>query len=598
MKLTYLPSLMQAKSNLAIPHVKQEIKPFPFQLDMIQKVKLHIEDGQSRILMIAPCGAGKTMMASLLAKDEIAKGGKILFLVDLNCLVSQALRSLASFGLFPEKYQGRHKPSPKADCIVASIQSLSTGLKKNPQKVHDLLGNVTLIFADEAHDLAYRTGYTSLMELYPGAVKVGLTATPYRLSSKEYLGQHFDQVVAAPPPSEMIRMGRIVPGIPYSITGVFDLDALEDGRYNFDYQESLQTKQATTSKALELTVTEWQRLGEDRPTVAYCASVDHAKALSQKFNEMGIPSDWQCGETLMDVRRSQDAGLQSGRLKVICSIFTQTKGWDLPCVGCVIFCRATKSKALFMQCAGRACRSQHGKENYLLMDFGGNLDRFRIDLNGDTMDINIEPKKSKNKGMSPYKTCPNCGMEVLIFSKVCECGHLFMSESSKEDDAFHDKKLKEYYSEYDLKLALEFRELKRKLFKMGINPDIALISFSKKYNYTPPKKWHYKAIRTNSQAYKKYLESFGMGEEWVKTHCDVNYSGVYPEPAKLEGWRKFFDLGFDATFKDLKAAYHKAAKIYHPDVCPDLEEAENMMKSINLAFEDGCKEFDGFQCRW
>lgn len=573
---------------------KPKITPFPFQLDMIQRVKSHIEDGETRILMIAPCGAGKTMMASILSKDEIAKKGKVLFLVDLNCLISQALSSLASFGLFPQKYQGKHKPSPDADCVVASIQSLSIGLKKYPQRVKEILGDISMVFADEAHDLAYRTGYTSLIDLYPNSVKIGLTATPYRLSSKEYLGQHYDQVVSAPPPSEMIRMGRIVPALTYSITGVFDLDELEQGIYNFDYQESIQTKQATTPNSLTLTVSEWKRLGENRPTVAYCASVDHAKALSDQFNRMGIPSDWQCGETIMELRRDQDAGLQSGRLKVICSVLTQTKGWDLPCVGCVIFCRATKSKALFMQCAGRACRWEEGKENYLLMDFGGNLDRFRIDLNGDTIDTNISPKKQK-QGFLMTKTCPACGEELFIFAKICECGYIFTSDKNpNENDGFHDRKLKEYYSEYDLKLAMEFREMKRKLFKQGKNPDIALIAFSKKYNYTPPKKWHHKAIRQNSQAYKKYLESFGMGEEWVSNHCEVNYKGDYPEPSKIEGWRSFFELGEDATYLDLKAAYHKAAKIYHPDVCPDIEEAENMMKSINLAFEDGRKEFDQF----
>jgi len=186
--------------------LKSEIKPFPFQLDMIQGVKSYIEDGETRILMIAPCGAGKTMMASILSKDEIGKGGKVLFLVDLNCLISQALSSLASFGLFPQKYQGKHKPSPDADCVVASIQSLSVGLKKHPQKVKEILGDISMVFADEAHDLAYRTGYKSLIDLYPSSVKIGLTATPYRLSAKEYLGQHYDRVVLAPPPSEMIRM--------------------------------------------------------------------------------------------------------------------------------------------------------------------------------------------------------------------------------------------------------------------------------------------------------------------------------------------------------------------------------------------------------
>ena len=58
-----------------------------------------------------------------------------------------------------------------------------------------------------------------------------------------------------------------------------------------------------------------------------------------------------------------------------------------------------------------------------------------------------------------------------------------------------------------------------------------------------------------------------------------------------------------ATEKEVKAAYRKAARKYHPDVNPDNKDAESRFKEINAAYEvlsdaDKRKKYDQFGANW
>jgi hypothetical protein len=107
------------------------------------------------------------------------------------------------------------------------------------------------------------------------------------------------------------------------------------------------------------------------------------------------------------------------------AVVGNTTGFDSPCIDAIAILRATMSAGLFAQICGRGFRVYPGKTDCLILDFGENIKRHGpIDA--------IEYGRCKRTGAvtgeAPTKTCPNCGLEVLISTKECECGYTFPIE--------------------------------------------------------------------------------------------------------------------------------------------------------------------------
>lgn len=594
------------------PASKSEgFKPFDFQSKMIEGVKTRIKLGDDRILVIAGCGAGKTFIAANLIHQCVTSANKrCLFLVDMNCLVDQAIEELHSFGLQPQRFQGKTVPSTGARVVVASLQTIGSWLRrKGEAAVANIIGNPRLLIVDEAHDTAWRKSYEFLDGFLGtnqvigdgmvernlnGTIRIGLTATPYRLSSKQNLSQKFQSKVIAPHPPELIKLKRIVPARCFSVSGIFDISELDRKTRGFyDFSETEQTNQATLPENLEFVIEEWKRLGQNRPTVAYCSSVNHARALSEAFDNAGIPSDYQSGSTKFDIRRSQDLALKDGRLKVVCSVGTQTKGWNAPWVSCILLCRVSKSKALVMQCAGRGSRTYPGKSNYIVLDFGDNLSRLEISLNG-RQDYFIGEKRQRSSSTGAgFKVCPDCKEVVSIFARICECGYEFHNDDDdgiQFDDDLEDVELREYLSPDEEKAITWFRAKKRAAFRNNISPEIPVSLFIKEYGYVPHDDWHYKAVNVSKSRYTQYVGQFHPDNRiWASTHMRLEFGMDSKIPKQFQlapnkQWWEVLGVSKNAHHNDVKHAYLKLCKQYHPDVS-GIEDSECKMKIINAAYD-------------
>src|SRR5439155_4965299 len=73
----------------------------PYQSDVIARIWAAIEDAKRRILLVAPTGSGKTVIAAELIRDAVAQGKRVLFLVHRRELVSQSARKLYDTGIDP-----------------------------------------------------------------------------------------------------------------------------------------------------------------------------------------------------------------------------------------------------------------------------------------------------------------------------------------------------------------------------------------------------------------------------------------------------------------------------------------------------------------
>jgi hypothetical protein len=154
-----------------------------------------------------------------------------------------------------------------------------------------------------------------------------------------------------------VRHGYLVQPVGYRLE-IDGLELLADTREvpAWDADKAL-----TDALAPEKIVEEWIRLAKDRPTVAFMPLVRSAYALEAAFLSAGIEARVIHGAMHPALRRTQLEEYEDGAVQVLVNAMVLTEGWDSPRTKCVVVGRPTKSRALFVQMAGRGLRPVPGK---------------------------------------------------------------------------------------------------------------------------------------------------------------------------------------------------------------------------------------------
>lgn len=509
------------------------VKLRSYQVEIVNKIYAAIRDGSKSPLLIATGGLGKTTVAAWIMRDRSVKSKdpkRSIFLVERNCLLKNSTDTLTRLGVDCSIVQGQRKIDWEHPCFVASLQTIRSWLAAG-KDVRALLGDVGLFVLDEAHDGVGQDSYQQLLTLYPDTLFLGLTASPWRMKRAEWLGRWFDSVVESLQPPEAIAKGWLCPSRNFNVKGVLDLadlDARTGG--DEDFNEADMAQQAMRPEALAAVVEQWQLLGEGKPTLVFCSTVAQAKAQAEAFAWAGITADWQNGSTSDAVRAAQDAGLRSGDLTVLCSVNTLTKGYDNPCIGCVVFARATKSKSGFFQAAWRGCRPNAGKDYFIVLDFGGNLIRLGDPMGFQDYSIDEPPPLQKIDGSG--KECPACEKKVPIYTKQCSCGWVFGSDKEGDQIEIFDPslyELKEWFDPVGRERIQFLRSTKKRNYQAGKHPNQATTDFREKFGFVPPREWHRGAIfgprctDKSREAYSDYLQRFSQPYSWVKGHLSMEF---------------------------------------------------------------------------
>ena len=392
----------------------------PYQLKAIEEIRKHFSNGVKKVLLQLSTGGGKTTIFSDILKKLSEKGNKGAIVVRGRKLVDQAHKRLMREDVVHGVRMNSHWcVNTKAPIQVCSIDTmLSRGL--TPEG--------SLLVIDEAHLFLSKACVEfcdDFLQKNPGAFILAVTATPYSKKSM----RHFADVVVKPVAiTELIDDGYLVPPVYYAPTNP-DLTGVRISNTTEDYVTADLEKILNGNDIVGNLVQNWVNFAENRSTICFCVSIVHSKHVAEMYNAAGIPAR-HCDADSTDEEREQAVkDLEEGRLKVITNVGIFCTGVDIPILGCVQLARPTESYNLYIQMAGRGTRPFKGKDNFILLDNGGNV--LRHGFITEEPECNLDGAPPKKGSSILIKTCKKCFAVFNQFSSHCpQCG-----TTSKDPDS-------------------------------------------------------------------------------------------------------------------------------------------------------------------
>jgi DNA repair protein RadD len=330
----------------------------PYQLDAVTEIRQHAaRKGKGAILQLAT-GAGKTACFADVLKGAYAKGRRAILVVRGKALVHQASERLTREQVPHGIFQGSNSKNTDERILVCSVDTLFARKEAPP---------ADLIVIDECH-LSLSDGFKWLLEQYPLAFRLGVSATPHHRSGMRHIG---DVLVRTASIVDLIRAGYLVGGR-YFVPYVPNLKGIK--KTGGDFNGAALSKHATNDKDLTGNAAKiWDKHLRGQSTLVYGVSVDHAEVLARGLREVGARVETITANTPDAVRRDYIGGLENGDLDALVSVGVLTTGIDIPSLRAILCCRPTASYNLWVQILGRGTRPFPGKNHFLVYDLSGNL---------------------------------------------------------------------------------------------------------------------------------------------------------------------------------------------------------------------------------
>jgi len=408
----------------------QEIVLRDYQDAATDNVNRLLGEGHAGVMLYAPCGAGKTVIAMWLLKQWSDIGRRCVFLCDRIALVDQTSAMFEAHGLAHGVIQADHWRKNTELVQIATPQTIAR--RDGFLHWHDEEGKPLgphLVIYDEAH-LIYDKAveYLEKKECYT----IGLSATPFTKN----LAKIYSSITNVATTNELIAQGSLSSWHAYA--------AKEPDMEGAKVVAGEWTDEAVSERAIPIigdVVKEYLQRGQEKKFIAFGCNVGHCEELQRAFMAAGVVTALYTYRTAGEERTAAINGLKTaegspGCVRGLISVNALSTGFDAAEVGVVILCRPFKASfANLIQCIGRGLRPHASKEDggCIFLDHAGNMARHWgkiIDLfeNGwDELDDGKKPDKNKPKPKEkkPVK-CPVCALLLAKPMPFCpSCGFEF-----------------------------------------------------------------------------------------------------------------------------------------------------------------------------
>lgn len=409
-----LSAALNKESSVELNQTFFDIKPYSFQQEILEKLELErIVKENNKNLVVAATGTGKTVISAFDYKNfrnEIDGESKLLFVAHRKEILRQSLQTFrqilkeASFG---ELYVDGYQPNDW-NHVFASIQSLHSGQFEFQTNHFDV------VIIDEFHHAEADT-YQKLLNYIEPKYLLGLTATPERTDGKNVMDFFGGKCSAELRVWDAIEKGLLSP---FQYFGVHDNTDLSNvnwvrGRYDRAELENLYISSDDRMAFIEKELKDKVRNPLEMKALGFCVGVQHAQYMSDKFNEMGIPSIHLTGTSRRETRDSAISQLRKGEINAIFTVDLFNEGVDIPEIDTILFLRPTESSILFTQQLGRGLRLSEGKECLTVLDFIGHSNKkFRYSNKFNSL-LNVHGRKLQRHVENEFPVLPTgCAVEL------------------------------------------------------------------------------------------------------------------------------------------------------------------------------------------
>lgn len=360
----------------------------PYQRSAVAEVGHRWQQGVNAVCLVAPCGAGKTVLARQLIADHV---GPVLAVAHRRELVTQMADRLREWFGFENVgvVMPGYDRQPLARIQVASIETLTA---------RDMRPPATLLVPDEAHHYKAAT-YLPIVEHYRATRIVGLTATPQRADGSP-LGDIFQGLVVAANYSDLLKDGYLVPC------------------------RVLRPPEWLGSDLANNPLPMYQKHGGGGQCFAFCGSVIQAEKLAADIQDADIPAACVTAKTPQPYRDSVFAAFRSGELRVLTNVGVLTEGVDVPAASVCLLARQCTHASTYLQIVGRVLRPAPDKTEAVLIDLPGAT----IAHGFPTEDrlYSLDGEGIKRTSQEALRNCLQCGACIPVRFHTCpECGFVF-----------------------------------------------------------------------------------------------------------------------------------------------------------------------------
>lgn len=331
-------------------------------------------------IMVLPTGSGKSLIIADIASR--LEGHTLVFQPSKEIL-EQNFKKLCSYGiLYCSIYSASFNSKEISRITFATIGSV----KSHPE----LFTHFKNIIVDECHLVNPKEGmYKAFFKIVNSKI-LGLTATPYRLSSSQGFGsmlkfitrtRHaiFKEVIYHVQISTLLDMGYLARLNYYPMNPLgWNEQNLRVNSTGADYTDKSVVREYERIDFYSYLVNIIQRLlnpkqgGKRKGILVFTRFLKESERLTWSVPGCAIVS----GDTPKGERERILSEFKNGSIPVVANVGVLTTGFDYPELDTIVLARPTMSLALYYQMVGRAIRPHPSKDCGWVIDLCGNVKRF------------------------------------------------------------------------------------------------------------------------------------------------------------------------------------------------------------------------------
>lgn len=352
----------------------------PYQINNKAQIYEFWHKGRSVMLQM-PTGTGKTRLFVSIVKDlhnwskQNNTSVKVLLLAHRKELIEQIAQNVnIKYNLSHGLIAAQSPEQREHDIQIGSVPTLTRRLEGWSEEDFDV------IIIDEAHHVK-ADSYKRILQEYPNAKILGVTATPYRLNGAGFK-QEFEQLIVSEPVSEFIKKGYLCQYDYFSIMPDSNtqkaIESISKFALDGDYLDSALAEVIDTEGVRTNIVHTYLNYAKGKKGLVYTINRAHNEHVCRLFNAKGIAAKAIDSQTDPRERQAIVEAFKNGEFQVLCNVNIFSEGFDCPDVEFIQLARPTKSLSMFLQQIGRGLRVADNKPKAIFLDNVGLYNRFGL----------------------------------------------------------------------------------------------------------------------------------------------------------------------------------------------------------------------------